>query len=142
MEANRDGTSTFRILLVEDHADTADSMAMILRLYGHDVVVARDGLTALQIADDNSPDVVLLDIALPNMDGWRVARELRQPSAKKRQLLVAITGYGDKAARLRSYEAGIDLHLVKPVDGEELQKLLASYHRIALPAAKPNASIA
>ncbi len=121
--------SALRILVVEDEADTADSLAMILRLYGYDVLVAGDGLTALQMANENSPDVVLLDIALPKMDGWRVAKELRQQRAKKRPLIVAITGYGDKASRLRSQEAGIDLHLVKPVDIGELNELLADYQR-------------
>jgi DNA-binding response OmpR family regulator len=126
-----------RILLVEDDADAANSMAVVLRLYGYDVVVALDSPTALQIADNYPPDVVLLDIGMPKMDGWQVAKALRQRRTKPRPLIIAITGYGYKAARLRSYEAGIDVHLVKPVDPAELVNLLGRYQRIVMPANPP-----
>jgi DNA-binding response OmpR family regulator len=123
--------AVLRILIVEDDADAADSMAMVLRLYGYDVDVAGDGPTALQKADD-APDVVMLDIGMPLMDGWGVAKELRQRRTKKRPLIIAVTGRGHKEARLRSYEAGIDVHFVKPVDPAELANLLRRYQKIVM----------
>ena len=119
-----------RVLLVEDDQDTADSLAMLLRLYGHDVEVGADGPSALQAVRANPPDVVLLDLGLPKMDGWHVAEQIRRLTSAKRPLLVAVTGYGDKASRVRSYAAGIDLHLVKPVDPAELEDLLKRFRRI------------
>jgi CheY-like chemotaxis protein len=129
MEAKRDAMGSLRILIVEDEADTANSMATLLRLYGHEVLVAGDGFTALQMADDHSPDVVLLDLGIPKMDGWKLAKALRQRHPPKRPVLIAISGYGDQAALRRSHEAGIDLHLVKPVDCEELKQLLRTYQK-------------
>jgi DNA-binding response OmpR family regulator len=139
-----DATSrnVLRILIVEDDADIADSMAMVLRLCGHVVVLAPDGPTALQMADDNPPDVVLLDIVMPKMDGWGVAKELRQRRTKPRPLIIAVTGHGYKAARLRSYEAGIDVHLVKPVDPTEVVSLLSRYQRIVMPRTSEESRIA
>lgn len=119
-----------RVLVVEDHADTADSMAVLLSLYGHEVRVARDGPAALGMARAFSPDVVLLDIGLPGMDGWRVAEQLRQHPAAQRPLLIALTGHGQEADRRRSQEAGIDLHLLKPVDPEQLCGLLSRFQRL------------
>jgi CheY-like chemotaxis protein len=114
-----------RILVVEDHEDSAASLALLLRIWGHEVRVARDGLTALEMARAFSPDVVLLDIRLPWMDGWQVADQLQKEPAPKRPLLIALTGCGREADRRRSQEAGIDLHLVKPVDPDQLRRLLA-----------------
>jgi CheY-like chemotaxis protein len=110
---------------VEDHADTADSLALLLCLFGHQVRVARDGRTALELARAFSPDVVLLDIGLPGMDGWQIAQQFRQQPAARRPLLIALTGYGQDNDRQRSHEAGIDLHLLKPVDPDLLRRLLA-----------------
>ena len=119
-----------RVLVVEDHADTTESMAVLLRLHGHEVDVAPDGPTALRIAAQNPPDVALLDIGLPGMDGFEVARRLQEQAADKMPLLVAVTGYGQEEHRRRSKQAGIDLHLLKPVDPEELKKLLARFKTI------------
>jgi two-component system OmpR family response regulator len=130
MEHKRNNSSSLRILIVEDHADTADSMAMLLRLFGHDVVVAGDGPTALQLVDGDVPDVVLLDLALPKMNGWQIARQIRSRITGKRPLLIAITGYGDQAARSRSSQAGIDLHLIKPVDPEMLEQVLQRFETV------------
>ena len=113
-----------RILVVEDDQDNAATLSMLLRLYGYDVEVAGDGPSALQSVQAAQPDVVLLDLALPKMDGWQVAQQIRQNRNGKRPLIIAVSGYGDKAARLRSYESGIDLHLVKPVEPAELEDLL------------------
>jgi DNA-binding response OmpR family regulator len=116
-----------RVLIVENDKDTATSLGMLLRLYGHEAQVAVDGPSACQTAQADPPDVVLLDIGLPQMDGWQVAKQIREQSSGKRLLIVAITGYGTEADRLRSQEAGIDVHLLKPVDLEELEKLLEEF---------------
>ena len=118
-----------RVLVVEDHADSAETLAVLLRLHGHEVDVAPDGPTALRIAAQNPPDVALLDIGLPRMDGFEVARRLQERPGKK-PLLVAVTGYGQEEDHRRSEQAGIDLHLLKPVDPEQLEKLLARFKTI------------
>jgi two-component system CheB/CheR fusion protein len=119
-----------RVLLIEDHADTAQTTAMILRMAGYDVEVAPDGEMGVAAARARQPDVVLLDIGLPGMNGWQVAQELLSQPAQKRPLLVATSGFGGEEAPSRSLEAGIDLHLVKPVDPEYLQKLLSRFRRV------------
>jgi CheY-like chemotaxis protein len=101
-----------RVLVVEDHEDSADILALLLRLHGHNVEVAADGPSAFRAVQASPPDVVLLDIGLPKTDGWVVARQIREQAALKRPFLVAISGYGMDADRRRSEEAGIDLHLV------------------------------
>jgi CheY-like chemotaxis protein len=118
------------LLLVEDDADTAASFALLLQLLGHEVQVARDGPEALLQAEDNPPDVVLLDIGLPGMDGWQVARRLHLIAGGRTPLLVAITGYGQEADRERSRQAGIHLHLLKPLDPSELEELLRRFQAI------------
>jgi DNA-binding response OmpR family regulator len=118
------------ILLVEDNRDVAFTAAELLKLHGHQVAVAHDGQEALQVAERSSPDVVLLDLGLPRIDGWQVAKALRERTMQKRPLIIAISGYGDKASRLRSYDSGIDLHLVKPVDFKEVESLIRRYRTI------------
>jgi CheY-like chemotaxis protein len=124
------GLRALRILAVEDHADTAASLAELLRLYGHEIVVAGDGAEAIHQAEMNPPDVVLLDIGLPGMDGWEVARRLQQLPAARKPLLVAMTGYGQEADREHSRQAGIHLHLLKPLDPAELERLLRRFQII------------
>ncbi len=119
-----------RVVVVEDHEDTAASTALMLRLYGHEAHIASDGRTALQVVQAVEPDVVLLDLGLPRVDGWQIAKQIREHSIHKRPLLVAVSGYGRKADRLRSQEAGIDLHLVKPVDPDQLRELLARFQTV------------
>jgi len=119
-----------RVLLIEDHADTAQTTAMILRMAGYDVEVAPDGEMGVAAARARQPDVILLDIGLPGMNGWQVAHELLSQSAQKRPLLVAISGLAGEEGPSRSLEAGIDLHLLKPVDPEYLQKLLFRFRRV------------
>jgi CheY-like chemotaxis protein len=116
-----------RILVVEDHADTAASLAELLRLYGHEIRVAGNGAEALCQVESSPPDVVLLDIGLPGMDGWEVARRLRLSPGGRMPLLMAITGYGQEADRERSRRAGSHLHLLKPVDSVESQQLLRRF---------------
>jgi two-component system, OmpR family, response regulator len=120
-----------RVLVVEDQPEAADCIALLLRHAGHDTEVAADGPSALAAAEANAPDVVLLDIGLPGwMDGWEVARRLQDWHAFKRPLVVALTGHGDDEDRRRSEEAGIDLHLTKPVDPGQLQKLLSRFRSV------------
>jgi CheY-like chemotaxis protein len=122
-----------RILVVEDHEDTAVSTALMLRLSGHEVQVAPDGQSALRRVEAMDPDVVLLDLALPGMDGWQVAREIRERATPKRPFLVALSGYGSQADRRRSQEVGIDLHWIKPIDPEQLQNLLQRFQTVIVP---------
>ncbi len=120
-----DTTSGLRILIVEDLHDSADSLAILVRLWGHDVLVVYDGLSALEAGLANPPDVVLLDIGLPKMNGYDLARRFREAPATAEALLVAITGYGREIDVQRCKEAGIDHHFLKPVDPAELQQVLA-----------------
>jgi len=114
-----------RILVVDDNIDAAESLALLLALEGHDVKFALDGPAALALASDFQPEAVLLDIGLPGMDGYEVARKLRERPETREALIVAITGYGQQEDRALTKAAGFDHHLVKPVDPEELGALLA-----------------
>jgi len=119
------------VLLVEDDADTARLMATMLRGDGCTVYVALDGPEALRAAERDHTEVILLDLGLPGMSGYEVARGLRAQKTQKRPLLIAITGRGEHADRLRSYEVGIDLHLTKPVDIEELRVYLNRFQTMS-----------
>jgi CheY-like chemotaxis protein len=118
------------VLVVEDHAETADVLATLLRVGGHEAEVAPDARAALEAARSRPPDVVLLDLGLPDMNGWQLARHFQAPCGGKRPLLVAVTGLGQEADRRRSEEAGIDLHLVKPADPGQVLWLLNRFRRI------------
>ena len=113
-----------RILVVDDCADTTDSLTMLLQLWGHETRAAREGRTALEVAAEFRPDVVLLDIGLPGMDGYEVARRLRQNGKVGRPMVIAVTGFGPDADHGRRYHAGFDHYLLKPVDPEVLRNLL------------------
>ncbi|HVR97214.1 MAG TPA: ATP-binding protein [Thermoanaerobaculia bacterium] len=119
------GEPPSRILVVEDNADTADALAELLRLWGHEVTVVHDGLMALEAARNVRPEVVLLDIGLPGMDGYEVARALRSLGSLDGALLIALTGYGQDSDRHRSQLAGFDHHMVKPVDVPRLRQIIA-----------------
>src|SRR5262249_39764566 len=110
-----------RILVVDDFADAADSLAMVLKASGHEVRVSYSGEDALKVLEEMKPEVVLLDVGLPTMDGYEIARAIRQRPDSSGTLLVAITGYGEEGARQRSREAGFDAHLTKPVDAAALR---------------------
>jgi CheY-like chemotaxis protein len=133
------GHAALRVLVVEDHPDTAKSTAMLLSLYGHEVDIASDGPTALQAVRTKPPDVVLLDLGLPKMDGWRLAKQLREQSNGKTPFLIAVTGYGRQIDQNRSHEAGIDLHLVKPVEPDILQTILLEFQKAVTPGAEEQA---
>jgi CheY-like chemotaxis protein len=118
-----------RVLVVDDQVDTVQSLAELLEIWGHQVRVGFDGPTAVELALDYRPEVVLLDIGLPLMNGYEVARRLRQEAGQE-MMLVAMTGYGQEEDRRRAMEAGFDLHMTKPVDLGVLRGLLASGSRI------------
>ncbi len=118
--------ATYRILVVDDNQDSADSLAMLMELHGHDVSIAHDGQSALDSAEQHRPDVVLLDIGLPVLNGHDVCRRIRQQPWGQTMVLIALTGWGQDDDRRRSQEAGFDGHLVKPVDHTRLLALLAS----------------
>lgn len=113
-----------RILVVDDNIDGADSLAILLRLGGHEVSLAHDGPAALEVAQAFRPEVVLLDIGLPVMDGYEVAKRLRNRDATRNAVLVAVTGYGRDEDRTRSRDAGFDHHLIKPVSLDALNGIL------------------
>jgi CheY-like chemotaxis protein len=113
-----------RILVVDDNVDAAESLSRLLRLHAHEVRVAYDGVAALAAARDMNPDVVLLDLGLPKMDGLEVAKNLRAHGDGPRPLLVAMTGFGQAEDRARTAAAGFDHHLTKPVDPKQLQSLM------------------
>src|SRR5262249_6831631 len=118
------------VLVVEDHADTAASMAILLRLDGHEAVVAPTGPAALEAAGASPPDVVLLDLGLPGMTGLEAARRMRERCGGKPPFLIAVTGHGREADRRRAGEAGVDLFLVKPVDPRLLLGVLRRFERV------------
>ncbi len=113
-----------RILVVEDNRDSADSLCLMLGLWGYDVMVAYSGPDGVQAAKQYQPDVVLCDIGLPGLDGYGVARQLRDSSATAKARLIAVTAYGQDEDRRRSYEAGFERHLIKPVDPNALLSVL------------------
>jgi PAS domain S-box-containing protein len=113
-----------RVLVVDDNQDATESLSMLLGLWGHDVTTAKDGAAALDSARREHPDVILLDIGLPGIDGYEVARRIRAAEDTKRTVLVAMTGYGQAEDRQRAHEAGFALHLVKPVEPDALRRAL------------------
>jgi PAS domain S-box-containing protein len=118
------GRRATRILVVDDHIDTAQSLARLLRARRHNVDVVHDGADALLAAEKTAPDVVLLDLGLPGIDGYEVAERLRAKEKGTRATIIAISGYGQEEDRIRSTAAGIDHHLVKPVMFPQLEALL------------------
>jgi PAS domain S-box-containing protein len=115
-----------RVLVVDDNVDAVDSIAKVLQLFGHEVASAHDGPSALARAADFRPEVIVLDIGLPGMDGYEVARRLRALPAFRHTPIVAATGYGQEDDRIRSRQAGFDHHLTKPVDPEQLRSIIAA----------------
>ena len=113
------------VLVVDDHADAAASLADLTGLCGCRARVAGGGPAALVAAAADPPDVILLDLGMPGMDGWEVARRVRHAAPARQPVIVAVTGYGGDGDRHRSADAGIDLHLVKPVAPAALIHLLA-----------------
>src|SRR6476620_11498263 len=115
----------FRILVVDDNHDSALSLAMMLSIMGHDPRTAHDGESAVETAESVLPEVVLLDIGLPKLNGYEVAQRIRNTSCGKSMFLIAVTGWGQEEDRQRSSEVGLNVHLVKPVEPAALERLLA-----------------
>jgi len=113
-----------RVLIVDDNVDAAESIAMLLQASGFSVRCVYDGVSALSVAGSYRPDVIVLDIGLPDMSGYEVAHRLRAQDVFARTPIVAVTGYGQESDRLRAYEAGIDRHMTKPVDPDALRTIL------------------
>ena len=113
-----------RVLVVDDNVDTADGLSKLLTLLGHDVKTAYDGLQALEMAKALSPEVILLDFGLPSLDGYEVARQLREHECCRDTLMIAISGYGREEDRRKAKEFGFDHHLTKPVDYKALTAVL------------------
>jgi signal transduction histidine kinase/ActR/RegA family two-component response regulator len=123
-----------RALIVDDNIDAAATLSLLLQLGGHTTAVAHDGLGALRAAAEFKPDIVLLDLGLPDIDGYEVARAIRRMPDLGAAVLVAVTGWGASEERLRTKQAGFDEHLTKPVDISMIELLLTS-----VPARAPNA---
>jgi CheY-like chemotaxis protein len=123
-----------RVLVVDDNRDTAVSLAMILDMLGNDTRTAHEGAEAVDVAETFRPHVILLDIGMPKMNGYEVARRVREQPWGTQVALVAITGWGQEDIRQRSQEAGFDRHLVKPVEPSSLREVLADLDNIT-PAA-------
>ena len=121
-----------KVLVVDDNVDSADSLAMLLEIMGHEVETANEGSQAVAFAGRLQPDIAILDIGMPNMSGYEVAQRIRQQPWARNIVLVALTGWGQEDHRRRSADAGFDYHLTKPVDFEVLQRIIAETAR-ALP---------
>jgi CheY-like chemotaxis protein len=115
-----------RVLVVEDDPDSAQSLAMLLQIWGHQVEIAPDGHQALDAARRFEPEIVLLDIGIPGLDGYEVAERLRSEHGSELKL-VALTGYGREDDRQRSRDAGFDRHMTKPLEPPRLRDMLASF---------------
>jgi CheY-like chemotaxis protein len=122
-----------QVLVVEDNRDAADVLSLLVQMLGHDARVAYSGTDGVRQATSWRPDVVFCDIGLPGIDGFEVARRLRRQPGAEQALLVAVTAYGGDEDRKKGHEAGFDHYLVKPVDPDDLCRLLASeaLHRAA-----------
>jgi DNA-binding response OmpR family regulator len=116
---------TNRVLIVDDYPQSAESLAMLLKLRGYEVRVAHHGLEAVAAASEFRPHVALLDLGLPGLDGYEVCRRIRDTSWGQRMLMLAVTGWDRVEDRLRSAAAGFDSHVVKPIDFAVLDRLLA-----------------
>jgi CheY-like chemotaxis protein len=123
-----------RVLVVDDNQDSAESLGMVLELHGAAVAVAYDGPTALSTFKESAPSTVLLDLGMPGMDGFEVARRIRQLGGPSAVTLIALSGWGQERDRRRTRAEGFDHHLVKPVDPDPLLRILGGDARPPTPA--------
>jgi CheY-like chemotaxis protein len=132
--ATMSSSSSIKVLIVEDHDDSRTTLRMLLSMaHGHTVLEAADGHSALQIALDERPDAALIDVGLPGLDGYEVARRIREGTGPDAIFLIALTGYGSDEDRQKARDAGFDMHLVKPVDSAELARVLSTMAGAKLP---------
>lgn len=118
------GRRALRVLVADDNRDAADSLSMLVRMWGHDVQTAYDGVVALTIATAFQPNVLLLDLTMPKRNGYQLVQELRSQTCFKTAFFVAVTGWADKAHRLLCAEAGFDHYLIKPIELSFVEELL------------------
>jgi CheY-like chemotaxis protein len=118
-----------RIMVVDDNLDSADSLSMMLELLGHEVSAAHDGVEAVETARSFRPDVAFLDVGMPRMNGYEAARLIRLQPECAGVILVALTGWGQEEDKRRSHEAGFDVHMVKPIDYNAVEKLISDLRR-------------
>lgn len=121
------GVSPRRVLVVDDNRDAADALSVLLTLHGHEVRTVFDGLEAVEAAASWEPEVILLDLGMPKLDGVEAARRIRARQSHRKVFLVALTGWSQEEDRRRTERAGFDAHLVKPVNIEQLSRLLAAH---------------
>jgi CheY-like chemotaxis protein len=121
------GDQPVRVLVVDPSSDNAVSLALLLQIWGYEACLAFDGRAALNAFETFAPQVVIMEIALPHLDGWKVAQLLRQANPTSSLLLLALSGYGRDEDQARSLDAGFDFHLVKPADPFVIQALLARH---------------
>jgi two-component system, chemotaxis family, CheB/CheR fusion protein len=124
-ETLKPGDHQCRVLVVDDNEDSVDSLAMLLRMLGHEVATSNDGESALELSEQFRPDVAILDIGLPKLNGYDLAKQIREKPWARELVLVALTGWGQEQHRRRSAESGFNHHLTKPVELEVLQQILA-----------------
>jgi CheY-like chemotaxis protein len=115
-----------RVLIADDNQDAAESLSMLLRLSGHDVLVAHTGVDALNVVREERPDVAVLDIGMPDLSGYEVARRVRLEPWGQKIILIALTGWGQENDKRRAQAAGFDHHFTKPVDPDDLEKVFTS----------------
>jgi CheY-like chemotaxis protein len=127
-----------RVLIIEDNQDAQDALRCLLEIWGHEVLVAADGASGIRSVMAHRPDIALVDLGLPNVDGYEVARQIRATLAAASPLLIALTGYGAPEQRSQALAAGFDLHLVKPVDPDRLAALLDEYAATPPTSAAPS----
>ncbi len=112
-----------RVVIADDNRDAGDSLALLMQLEGHDVTVVTDGASAVRAIENGLPDVVVLDIGMPHLNGYEVARQVRAQRLKT-ITLIAVTGWGAEADKVKAFDAGFDYHFTKPVEPDELCALL------------------
>ena len=120
-------TNARRVVVVDDNPDLADALGMLLQLEGHTVTTAYDGWTALKLIEETHPHVVFVDIGMPNMNGYELARTLSRWPGREATRLIAMTGWGQLDDDARSFAAGFDVHLTKPILPEQLSELLSGF---------------
>jgi two-component system OmpR family response regulator len=136
IKADAEANRVLRVLVVDDNQDAADSLCLLLDLWGYGYRVAYDGASGLDLARTYRPECLLLDIDMPRMDGYTLAQRLRQEPGLEQAKLVALTAYSDRLHTRRAQEAGFDFHLVKPADLSELERILKMLNEVIRLASK------
>jgi len=126
-----------RVLVVDDNIDSATTLAMVLDVMGHQTTLANDGLEAVRLAQDFQPEIVLLDIGMPKLNGYEACRQIRAQPWATQVIIIAVTGWGQDEDRRRSKDAGFDLHLVKPLDPLVVEQLMRKLEPGRLPDSIP-----